>query len=456
MKHRLPIPIPLPIPFSTCAALTAALLLTCVDSRLLGADANVSVNARLQRTLTGVRIDIQQNADAHSYWRVDAATALSAWLPAGRFEVVNSNATVNLDVPANPTPGQSFYRLIADNSVENVLNLPPSPFNYSNITLPPHLLTPDVNGSDNTPANNPVTDAGATLGRVLFYDRNLSRNRTIACASCHLQANGFSDPGQFSRGFEGGFTGRNSMGLANAKFYDSGRFFWDERAATLEDQVLMPIQDGVEMGMDLVTLTNRLQGYQYYRDLFTTTFGDDQVTADRISRALAQFVRSMLSFNSRFDQGQANNFANFTATEALGRQIFNSGRASCSRCHEGANLVGDQMLNNGLESPFVDLGEGGANGNANDNGKFKMSSLRNIEKTAPYMHDGRFATLEAVVDFYSTDVVDNPNLSGRLRPNGAVRRPNFTVAEKAALVAYMKTFTDNDFMADPKYSSPFR
>jgi cytochrome c peroxidase len=438
------------------AVFLAAMFSALTGMNLLGADANVAVDVRLQRTVTGVRIAIQQDAEVHGFWRIDAATNITSWNPAGRVEMLNSNTVIELDAAVSPGGAQWFYRVVPDDSVANVLTLPGTPFNYANITLPAHLQTAAVIATDNTPVNNPVTDAGATLGRVLFYDRGLSRNRTIACASCHLQANGFSDPRPLSVGFEGGHTGRNSMGLANAKFYESGRFFWDERAATLEDQVLMPIQDGVEMGMDLVTLTNLLQGYQYYRDLFTTTFGDDQVTSARISRALAQFVRSMLSFNSRFDQGQLNNFANFTAEEELGRQVFNSNRASCSRCHEGANLVGDRMLNNGLEFPFVDLGEGGANGNANDQGKFKMSSLRNIEQTAPYMHDGRFATLEQVVDFYSTDVVDNSNLSGRLRQNGAVRRPNFTAAERAALVAYLKTFTDDGFLVDPKFASPFR
>lgn len=444
MKKRMPI--------LHGAAVLATLLALPSAAPLLGAD--VTVNVRLQRTPNGVRLNIQQDTNVHGFWRVDATTDFSTWNLAGRFELRDSTAT--LDLNTGPAPAHRFYRLVSDNSVSNVLALPATSFNYANIVLPPHLQTAEVLAVDNTPANNPLTDAGATLGRVLFYDRSLSRNRTIACASCHLQEKGFSDPRALSIGFEGGHTGRNSMGLANARFYKSGRFFWDERAPTLEDQVLMPIQDGVEMGMDLVTLTKRLQRYEYYRELFTTTFGDEQVTSDRISRALAQFVRSMLSFNSRFDQGQANNFANFTAEEESGRQLFNSNRANCAKCHEDANLVGDRMLNNGLEFPFVDLGQGGANGNANDEGKFKMSSLRNIEMTAPYMHDGRFATLSEVVNFYSTNVVDNPNLSGRMKAGDNVRRPNFTAVETAALVAYMKTLTDPQFMADPRYSSPFR
>lgn len=420
----------------------------------MGADANVA-ELRLKRTDSGVRIDIQQADQAHGYWRVDSATNLLDWFRAGRVEVMNGVGSVVLEAGADLFD-QCYYRLVPDDSAANVLVLPETRYNYANIVLPAHLTTSEVADSDNTPAGNPVTDAGATLGRVLFYDRNLSLNRTISCASCHLQENGFSDPRAFSVGFAGGHTGRNSMGLANARFYESGRFFWDERAATLEEQVLLPIQDSVEMGMDLTTLRNRLQGYVYYQELFSAAFGDQQVTADRIARALAQFVRSMLSFRSRFDLGQTTGFSNFTPQEELGRQLFNSPRCNCATCHAGPNLVGDRVANNGLEFPFVDLGVGGANGNANDEGKFKMSSLRNIEKTAPYVHDGRLATLEEVVDFYNDDVVDNPNLSRPLRDGQDVRRPNFTAEEKSALVAYMKTFTDDAFLSDPRYASPFR
>jgi cytochrome c peroxidase len=151
----------------------------------------------------------------------------------------------------------------ANDPVAAVLNLPPVPFIYSNITQPGYLLTPPIQGQVNTPGTNAITDNGATLGRVLFYDKNLSINNTVACASCHKQASAFADPVAKSSGFNGGFTGRNSMSLIDAKYYPNGRFFWDQRAATLEDQTLMPIQDLVEMGMTLTALEVKLKNLHY-------------------------------------------------------------------------------------------------------------------------------------------------------------------------------------------------
>ena len=241
-----------------------------------------------------------------------------------------------------------------------------------------------LQNEDNTPNNNPITDAGATLGRVLFYDKKLSANNTISCASCHIQENGFSDPSILSIGFEGGFTGRNSMGLSNAKFYQNGRFFWDERADSLEEQVLMPIQDQVEMGLTLDELVAKVAAEEYYRILFTRAFGDEAVTTQRISFAMAQFIRAMVSYESKFDAGMAQvnnpqqNFPNFTASENLGKNLFFSNRTRCNDCHDTNAMVGDQARNNGLDAMLTDLGVGGVTGNNNDRGEFKVGSLRNI------------------------------------------------------------------------------
>src|SRR5690349_14420140 len=188
--------------------------------------------------------------------------------------------------------------------VATYLNLPSTPFNYANQALPVYLTTPNIQGQINTPATNPVTDWGATLGRVLFYDKNLSVNNTIACASCHKQVNAFADNLALSKGFNGGSTGRNSMSLIDAKYYPNGRYFWDQRAATLEDQVLMPIQDLVEMGMTLPALETKLKTLPYYPTLFTKAFGDNTITSARMSLALSQFVRSIVSFQSRYDAGR--------------------------------------------------------------------------------------------------------------------------------------------------------
>lgn len=342
------------------------------------------------------------------------------------------------------------------------LNLPTTAFDYSSEDFPDHFMNM-VNRIDNTPENNPVTDGGATLGRVLFYDNILSQNNTISCASCHIQANGFSDPNQLSTGFDGGLTGRNSMGLSNARFYDNGKFFWDERAATLEEQVLMPIQDQVEMGLTLDELVSKIQSAKYYEPLFVEAFGTNEITTDRISKAMAQFVRSMVSYESPYDTGlsavngdENSRFPNFTELENLGKDLFFSGRTQCSTCHETAVFSGDEARNNGLIAGFPDLGLGAVTGNARDNGKFKVNSLRNVELTAPYMHDGSLGTLRQVIEFYNNGIRDNPNLDNRLRVMGnRVRRMNLNGREIDALVAFLGTLTDESFINEEKFSNPF-
>lgn len=338
--------------------------------------------------------------------------------------------------------------------------LPATLFNYANQDLPDHYTQPNANlgnvvRTDNTPNNNPITDEGATLGRVLFYDKRLSVNDTVACASCHVQANGFTDSAVLSVGFDGGETGRHSMRLGNARYYERERFFWDERAATLEDQVLQPIQDDVEMGMTLTQLEVKLQAVDYYAPLFVAAFGDDTVTSNRISLALAQFVRSLTTFESEFDEayiaadGDPADFdLVFSAQEVRGFGIFR-GRGRCDQCHSTSAHVSDNIHNNGLD--IATTGDQGAGDQ-----EFKSPSLRNVSVGGPFMHDGRFATLAEVVDFYSDDVQANPNLSNRLRNNnGTPRRLNLSNAEKADLIAFLETLTDQNFLTDPKFADPF-
>ncbi len=323
--------------------------------------------------------------------------------------------------------------------------------------LPRHFLQAAPNagspvGADNTPASNITTNAGATLGRVLFYDRRLSVNDRVSCSSCHQQQFAFSDTAKLSRGFAGGVTARHSMGLANARFYANARFFWDERAATLEAQVLQPIQDATEMGMTLPDVMTKLAATTYYPALFTAAFGSAEITSDQVGLALSQFVRSLVTVNSKFDRafgvnGVPNFAANFTAQELAGQDLFN-GRAGCARCHGTNAHISDNVHNTGLDATVTDVGAG--------NGRFKAPSLRNVAVRLPYMHDGRFQTLEQVVAFYDSGVQNNPGLDQRLRgPNGQPLRLNMTPAERAALVAFLGTFTDNTFLTDVKYSNPF-
>ncbi len=288
-----------------------------------------------------------------------------------------------------------------------VLNLPSTPFNYSNQPLPNYLNGPNVAAQNNTPIDNPTTDWGATLGRVLFYDKILSINNSISCASCHKQDFAFSDNAALSTGFAGGHTGRNSMSLINAKFYPNGRFFWDERAATLEIQTLMPVQDAVEMGMRLDTLVNRLKIKTHYPYLFRKAFGDETINMDRIAKALAQFVRSIVSYQSKFDMGRQQilpgqdpiltPYVNFTPEENQGKQLFFSPLTACNSCHGTETFTAPNPRNNGLENPSIDRGVGGVTNMPAQFGSFKISSLKNVELTSPYMHDGRFATLEQVI-----------------------------------------------------------
>ena len=400
-------------------------------------------------------------------WTLQSSSNLKTWSDVATLRVHNGH--LYSTVVHAPSTEQLFYRTsyadaaqtLLPSTVATALVLPVTPYDYTPV-LPASFAQNPIAAQDNMPAGNVTTDVGAKLGRALFYDKRLSLNRTVSCASCHQQEHGFSDPEQFSRGFEGGLTGRNSMGLSNARWYQRRSFFWDERAATLEDQVLQPIQNAVEMGMTLPALEARLQAEPFYTDLFNQVFGSTTITSARISQALAQFVRSIISTQTKFDAGLAANppFSNFTAQENQGRQIFNAA-GSCASCHGTDNFVpdGGPPTNNGLEFPYVDTGVGGITGRAQDMGTFKVGSLRNIELTAPYMHDGRFATLEEVVDFYSTGVVNNPNLSPPLRlppqQGGGVDRPNFSAAEKAALVAYMKTLTDPALTANPQFTDPF-
>lgn len=358
--------------------------------------------------------------------------------------------------------------------------LPPTLLDYSH-EFPDHFTTPFVLGSDNTPGDNPTTDAGATLGRVLFWDKRLSQNGTVACGSCHRPDHGFSDDIAQSVGFEGGLTRRNSMPLINTRFYDRGAMFWDERADTLEDQVLRPIQDAAEMGLTLEELVERVEGAQYYAPLFEDAFGDSEVTVERISFALAQFVRSIASYQSAWDQGVImvggdvdQDFPNFTAEQNRGKDLF-FGQARCATCHMPANPLTppppggqagptdnlalwyvNEPVNNGLFDDDDD-GYGEVTGLAQDAGKFKSPGLHNVALTAPYMHDGRFATLLEVVEHYDSGVEDHPNLDPRLRdPQTQMpQRLGLTAEDRQALVAFLGALTDATLADDPRWADPF-
>lgn len=365
---------------------------------------------------------------------------------------------------------------IGDNTIKTPL-LPDEPFIYAMQNLPIHLTTNTLIGpiqtaassNDNTPQNNPITNEGATLGRVLFYDVSLSANGKISCSSCHQQSKGFSDDKTLSQGFKGGHTRRHSMSLINARWYDRDSFFWDERAETLEDQVLMPIQDTVEMGLTLDQLISVVEKKPFYAQLFKDAFGTSEVTPDRIAKALAQYVRSIVSLDSKYDQGRSmvsrptDAFPNFTDSENRGKTIFNTpinlGGAGCNACHTTEAFITPPIgpANNGLDEVSTDdLGIFESNNNPAFRGTFKAPSLKSIGVRAPYMHDGRFSTLEEVIEHYNSGVQNHPNLGPPLRtPNGTPVRLNLSDQEKQDLLHFLLTLTDESLASDPKFSDPF-
>ncbi len=314
--------------------------------------------------------------------------------------------------------------------------------------LPVHFLRSptSVRLFDNTPADNKISDAGAALGRVLFYEARLSANNSTSCSSCHIQQFGFGDTARFSIGFNGKRTVRHSMALANSRF-GAGSYFWDQRAPSLEQQVLMPIQDSIEMGMQLDILIPKLQETRFYPSLFQAAFGTNEITQQRIAFALAQFVRSLVSAQSPLDPPLLGAPpAIRPRLDPQGPLVFN---LQCANCHVPAAFAIDAAHNIGLDSIDTDNGAGG--------GRFKAPSLRNIAVRPPYMHDGRFTTLREVVEFYDHGVQPNANLDPRLRNRElAPVRLNLSPAQITALVAYLETFTDSTFLTDPRFADPFQ
>ena len=344
-------------------------------------------------------------------------------------------------------------------------------YSYANQMVPSYIQ------KDNTPPNNPISDIGATLGRVLFYDKRLSRNGTVSCASCHQQENGFGDKARASAGVAG-TTGRHSMRLINARFSAERKFFWNERAASLEAQTTQPIQDHVEMGFScaegepsFADLLAWISAIELYRVLFTGVYGDPAITENRVQRALAQFVRSIQSFDSKYDQGRAlapNDgapFSNFTAEENQGKQLFlarpgpgpGGGGAGCAGCHQPPEF--DIDPNSGHNGIIASL-EGGE-----DLTNTRAPSLRDVVNAegkahGGLMHDASKATLLDVVNHYDAIPSISPGLDPRLTgppgPGGLQpKRLNMSEDQKNSLVAFLKTLTGKSVYTDPKWANPF-
>lgn len=313
----------------------------------------------------------------------------------------------------------------------------------------------------NIPADNPMTEEGVLLGRMLFYEKQLSLNNTISCGSCHAPDASFSDVNQFSQGVNGTMGVRNAMALVNLGWQTS--FFWDGRAHTLEEQILEPVPNPIEMHLEWKDAISRLKADGVYRNQFYKAFGVVDFNESHVAKALAQFLRTMISGESKYDvmykfanniQLTASELAiknSVTNEEWAGFDLFKSlNGADCFHCHNGTLMQVQKFSNNGLDAVFSDLGRGAITNNANDNGKFKVPTLRNIALSAPYMHDGRFATLDDVIEHYSTGIQH----SGTIDPLiefASVGGVHLDPIQRNQLKAFLLTLTDHNFVTNPDF-----
>lgn len=320
-----------------------------------------------------------------------------------------------------------------------------------------HLPPPDW------PADNSLTVEGVKLGKMLFYDPLLSKDGSQACASCHRQPDGFSDSLQFSIGVEGLPGKRQAMPIFNMAWHKN-EFFWDGRAERLRDQAILPIQDPLEMNETLDNVLAKLSKEKEYRSQFIRAFGDETVSVDRVALALEQFMLSIVSHDSKYDRWLRGE-AQLTASEERGRVLFETeynpffpdqSGADCAHCHGGLNFENDLYMNNGLdeEADITDIGRQVVTGLARDKGKFKVPSLRNIAVTFPYMHDGRFATLEEVVDHYNEGIKESSTVDPTVL-NTKDTGLFLDDQDKEDLINFMHTLTDYTYLRNREYASPF-
>jgi cytochrome c peroxidase len=358
--------------------------------------------------------------------------------------------------------------------IKKVLSIDPALLeNYATQGKPAYV------NKDNTAAN-PITDKTATLGRVLFYDKNLSINNTISCASCHKQEFAFGDTAISSLGVENGRTERHSMRLINTRYANEAKFFWNERAASLETQTTMPIQDHLEMGFsgqtgrgNMSSVITKINGLGYYKELFKLAYGDATITEARMQTALAQFIRSIQSFDSKYDIGRAQvanegaPFPNFTAQENAGKNLFlappifngNSERIGggfgCNGCHQAPEFdIDPNTRNNG----FI----GVIGSNQSDLTNTRSPSLRDILNAAgvantPFMHTAASATIRQVLNHYNSieAAPRNTNLDPRLKPNNIGQNLQMTPDEINSMVAFLRTLTGKDVYTNKKWGNPF-
>ena len=364
-----------------------------------------------------------------------------------------ASVTTTTAVPVSVTPASVTQALTIDFSSVDVYSFASLPVFYDGA----------VAALDNSPGA--IDDRVATVGRVLFYDKKLSFNDTVSCSSCHQQAQGFSDTSRFSAGLFGASAmSAHAPRLGNVRYYQPGSMFWNKRAPSLEFQATQPIQDSFEMGFTasvggINALITKMNAVAYYPDLFTFAFGSSAITEARIQQALAQFERAMISSSSRWDAAYAQVFTpsgnrnlnvdlpGFTAEENRGRALFMGGAGAsipCAACHAPPTFA-------------LDANARGIGLDAGETTVFKAPSLKNVALTGPYMHDGRFATLDQVLQHYDNGIRPGPALDNRLRDgNGGVRGFNLNGTDRQAVIAFLRTLNDTSLTTDRRFSNPFR
>ena len=333
------------------------------------------------------------------------------------------------------------------------------------VGTPYELEVPDGFPQPFIPADNPMTVEGVELGRHLFYDKRLSDDLTMSCGSCHHQAFAMADtPDKVkSVGIVGDSTRRHAMPIFNLAFQET--FFWDGRVSTLEEQSLHPIIDPVELNTTVEKVLSRLEADTAYPDMFEAAFGDKTINADRLAKAIAQFERSIVSANSKFDRVVRLKIESFTPSEQRGFEMYNNETGDCFHCHGmaetrflmGAFGVDNTFLNNGLKADYsADEGRKEVTGDPGDLGKFKVPSTRNIAFTFPYMHDGSVPDLDSLIEFYNFGGHPGPgnNIDPNMKAAGVGR--NWTKQQKEDLAAFLQTMTDFDLLQNPDYSDPFQ
>ena len=340
-----------------------------------------------------------------------------------------------------------FFCLSCSNETVDQYEPTPSPLQIPQL-FEDNIIAPII------PIDNPQTVQGIALGKKLFFDPILSADETQACAQCHKPQNGFSDPARFSVGIDGSIGSRNSMPLFNMAWNYDEKFFWDGRVFSLEHQALEPVTNPIEMNNTWEVVVARLQAHNDYPQLFKDAFGDVPITKELATKAIAQFERTLISANSKFDQYLLGEVM-LSPEELNGLNVFmDESKGDCFHCHGNPNnplWTDNSFHNNGLDATFTDLGLGEFTGDPADNGKFKSPSLRNLAYTAPYMHDGRFNTLDEVINHYSEGLQNSPTIDPLMKKidQGGVQLSD---QDKADLKAFLLSLSDPSFLNNPAFN----